>query len=76
MNDKVKKEKHDVKPTGKEELKFIPIDREKTFPCKNCRKRLSCFIRPRDGYCMGLEEGEPWVMPCAFNNELEEVIDD
>ena len=55
-----------VKKKPKEEsveFKFIPIDRDKVFPCRICRKRVSCFIRPRDGKCTSLEEGIPWSMP-------------
>ena len=48
---------------NKTELKSIPIDRDKITPCKLCRKRESCIIRPREGRCVALEKGEPWVMP-------------
>lgn len=39
------------------------IDREVESPCNICRKRSCCILRPKEGRCKALEEGEPWVMP-------------
>ena len=36
------------------------VDKNTAFPCRKCRKRDSCFIQPKDGKCLGLEEGIPW----------------
>ena len=47
----------------KVELKHIPFDYECSTPCKTCRKRTSCLIRPREGRCTSHEEGIPWQMP-------------
>ena len=68
MSSKTKKELKSS-PSDKSELKLIPIDRDETTPCKKCRKRCSCVIRPKEGRCTSLEEGTPWVMPL---NEFED----
>ena len=45
------------------------IDRESAFPCRLCRKRDSCIVRPYDGRCTGLDKGTPWsVLYSAMQN--------
>ena len=52
------------KVVKKEEVVELPaINREHTSPCNKCRKRTCCILRPYEGRCMGLEEGDPWVYP-------------
>lgn len=71
------KRKVAVAETEKREPKILlPINRETASPCKSCRKRCSCFIRPRDGYCMGFEPGEPWSMPSPIVYSQTDLLED
>ena len=46
----------------KKDSKRIPTEDERNHihPCKTCRKKDSCFIRPVSGRCTGWDEGPTW----------------
>ena len=74
MKEEVKK-KEVKKPKKKvtqivKEFKYIEIDRPSAYPCKICRKRECCVLRPIDSTCRALDKGEPWISP----NEFAEII--
>ena len=48
------------------------INRENTEPCRNCRKRDSCFINPWQGKCTGFEAGVPWSI--EYNQSLQKTV--
>ena len=57
--------KEEKKTEVKDEYIYIPIDRATAIPCNECRKRLSCLLRPRNNQCNALEEGIPWDYEAA-----------
>jgi hypothetical protein len=57
-------------------LKYIPFDYEDSTPCKTCRKRTSCLIRPKEGRCISHEEGIPWSMPFRYPKEIIKLEDE
>jgi hypothetical protein len=62
---------------SKNDLKNIAFDYECSTPCKTCRKRTSCLVRPKEGKCTSHEEGTPWVMPYrepVIKDPIEEII--
>ena len=60
----------------KANLKQVSFDYENSTPCKSCRKRTSCLIRPREGRCTGHEEGIPWQMPYRDPIKNDQQIDE
>ena len=61
------------KRKAEKEVEYKPtINRECIDPCKNCRKRDSCFIKPWQGKCTGFETGVPWSI--KYNQSLQKTI--
>lgn len=51
-------------------IDFRPKNREEMIPCKDCRKRDSCFISPKQNKCTGYETGTPWsLIMLAMNTD-------
>ena len=66
-NDKQKKEVN---------IDFSYIDRKTAFPCRNCRKNDACIIKPRNGKCLGFDEGKSWSQIYEDSLPNNEIIQD
>lgn len=54
----MKKNKNEIKKEAM--FDFVSKNRDEMVPCKDCRKRDSCFISPKQNRCTGHETGTPW----------------
>ena len=72
MGSKKQKKEVEETPIHKEQ---VPIDRNWAKPCRDCRKRDSCFItRPYEERCASLEVGTPWSI--SYENSLPSLQDE